>query len=148
MNALRVVELERRLSRLELSLYSSVRLFPSRETLNWSNAQTCFRNRGIVCGSLTGSSNVSTSGQFARISAHSTGLSSIMMKLSKPSLSSSDSEIRLSDFGCQLMRDATMSSRFSNMSDRSLNTSKTSFSTFLLHKQTSMPSAIRSLMNV
>ena len=86
---------------------------------------------------------VSTSGQPARTSAHSTGLSSRKTKLSSPRLSRAASVRRFCDFGCQLIMAATTCSRRRPKSGRVSNTRQTSASSFLLHRHTSTPLSVR-----
>jgi hypothetical protein len=92
------------------SLYSSVRRRSSAVAPRESSSHVC-RSSRIACGASCGHSSVRISGQAARTSAHSTGLSSMKTKLSRPRLSRSAIARRFADFGCQLMAAATMCSR-------------------------------------
>ena len=89
------------------------------------------RRRGIAAATAS----VSTSGQPARTSAHSTGLSSMNTKLSRPRLSRAASARRFCDFGCQLIVGGhDLLARAGRRSGRVSNTRQTSASSFLLHR--------------
>ncbi len=90
---------------------------------------------------------VDTSGQPDRTSAHSTGLSSRNIKLSRPRPSSRAIDRIFSDLSCQLIRHATRSSRFRIMSGCRSRTARTLDSAFLLFRHNRNPSAANPTMN-
>ena len=124
-------------TRAAFSRYIAVRRVSSSVTVILSKVHRFERND--VTSPAVGSCNVTTCGNSARISAHSTGLSSMKTNESKPRLSERANPTRLLGFGSQFIRRATTCSSLRTMSGRFSKTSTTSCSTFLLARQISVP---------